>query len=413
MDPNSHMHTPTRAGLAALLSMAAIGGGCGLWDYKAADTATEPVEEAPAGSGGTTDGPVDTGFSGGSGAGTGSGSGDDGSGDLLEIAIDTITPAYGTTAGGDTVTLTGGPFDTTAVVQLAGATAIVASASATELVVTTPATTEAGLAAVSVETTTGRGDRADAFRYWEDARGRYGLVGVVERAHHTGTYWDGGTPDDLHRATVYFTEPHQHRWYERFTPTLETCRSETATSEASFVFFDPGVAAITLQPSAGASLELVYDGMGFTAEAPEVTAGSRYDLLGLGGILPSDDVAAVLDMPEAAPSVSNPPISSTDNPFVSQFHTFQWTPTGADWVLIAMTIENSAADDGFETVFCAVNDDGEFDFDGSSFTGWSGNKQAIITVSAVYDQHEATLPWNQGLSSIAGMMTTVGMAATY
>ena len=85
----------------------------------------------------------------------------------------------------------------------------------------------------------------------------------------------------------------------------------------------------------------------------------------LPGILSAEDVAAVMDMPSAGPAVSNPPITSTSMPFVSQFHTFQWTPTGADWVFIRMTVENGMMEDGFETVSCAVIDDGEFDFGNS------------------------------------------------
>ena len=44
---------------------------------------------------------------------------------------------------------------------------------------------------------------------------------------------------------------------------------------------------------------------------------------------------------------------------------------------------------------------------------YAGNAIATVAVSSVYDQHDATLPWNQGLSSIAAMVTTVGLASTY
>ena len=404
------MRTPTLAGLVALACLGASWG-CGLEDYKTVDTA-----EGGDGDDGTLPGggDVDTGFSGGSGSGgSGSGSDDGGDDERVDILIDAISPDHGITAGGESVLITGGPFDSTAAVAFAGASATVTRVSETELVVTTPATTQVGLVEVSVETTVGRGSQADAFRFWEDARGRYGLVGVVELARHTGSLWEGGMPDDSHRAEIYFSEPHLHRWYELYTPSLETCRSETATSTATLSWFDPGVETISLRPDSGSLMTLTYNGSGFVAEPASITAGGRYDLVAPGGILSSEDVAAVMDMPTDGPAVSNPPISSTSVPYVSRFHTFQWTPTGADWILIRMTVENGATEDGFESVYCAVLDDGEFDFDGSSFTTWSGNAIATVAVSSVYDQHDATLPWNQGLSSIAAMVTTVGLASSY
>lgn len=197
------------------------------------------------------------------------------------------------------------------------------------------------------------------------------------------------------------------------TPTLESCQLASEPNLAVFPLLDPEVERLTLAASVGSALELSYDGLGFTAEAPQLTAGSRYDLLAPGGIFPNEDVAAVLTMPTDTPAVSNPPISVTDNPDVSQYHTFQWTPGGADWVLIAMTVDDGGTEGRVESVVCAVQDDGEFDFDGSPFTIWSGERRATITVSFVHDQHEATLPWNRGGSAMAAMRTTVGAAYTY
>jgi hypothetical protein len=239
------------------------------------------------------------------------------------------------------------------------------------------------------------------------------MIGAIELARYTGSYWESGTPDDIRSAVVYFSQPHSYRWYELYTPSLETCRSETYTSTVSISVLDPGLTSISLMPNSGSVMSLAFDGLAFAGEPASITAGGRYDLVAPGGILPNEDVASVVDMPSSGPSVSNPAISSSVPPYVSQYHTFQWTPTGADWVLIGMTVNNGMTADGYESVYCAVADDGEFDFDGSAFSLWSSGMVAILTISAVDDQPGATLPWNQGESSVAAMMTTVGGAYTY
>ncbi len=402
------MRTPTLAGLTTLLPVVLVWG-CGLEDYKVADTAPDGGAVDPA-DGSETGSAVDTGLPGGPGTG-GTGTGGEDPRDPIELA--SVTPDYGITAGGDTVTIAGGPFDPSVEVRFAGESAVVTSVTDTAVVVTTPATTQTGPVEVSVETDGGLGSQGDAFRFWEDARGRYGLVGVVELARYTGDSWESESTEDTRTALVYFTEPHLFRWYERYTSTLETCWSETDTRPLDVPIFDPGVEAIALVSDSGSVMNLAYDGLGFTAEPDSITAGGRYDLVSPGGILPVEDVAAVFDVPRDGPSVTNPPISTSRTPFVSQFHTFQWTPTGADWVLLRMTVGDEAADGGVDSVSCAVADDGEFDFDGSHFTVWSGGALAVVSVAAVSDQHDATLPWNQGRSAVAAMVTTVGAAYTY
>ena len=347
--------------------------------------------------------------------GTGeSGSGDDGSVDPIDIAVDAVTPDYGSNAGGDVVTITGGPFDASVSVEIFGAEATVSSITETELVVVTPAVPRSGPSSVVISSDLGSGRMSNAFRYWEDGAGKYGMVGIVELTRYTGGYWEGGvTPDDVLGATVYFSDPTEVRWYELITPTLDTCRTETWTGAPGVTVFDPGIAQIDLEPTSGSTMRLTFDGVGFSGEPTSLTAGAYYDLLAPGGILPAEDVPSVVHLPSRGPVVSSPAISSTVPPSISQYQSFSWTASGADWVLISMILDNGMTSDGWEVVRCAVYDDGSFNFDGSQFSLWARNTTAIVSVAFVYDQSTIALPWNRSTSGVAGVVATVGGGITY
>lgn len=431
---------------APLLLLACFTAGCGLQDFKL-DSATD--SGAPSGSGGdngsdTLPDATDTGFTGGSGSGgsgsggsggegsgsgsgagagsgSGSGSGGEGTGgdgttDPIDIAIDSISPAYGITAGGDVVTFTGGPFDSTATVSFGSNEAIVTGVTETTLTVTTPSTTREGVVAVSVETDAGTGRLGSAYRYWEDGRGQYGALGAVELARYTGGYWEGGTPDDILSGVVYLTAPTTYRWFEVFVPSLESCRSETYTSSVSVSVIDPGIGALTLSPTSGSTLSLPFDsttGAFVNDSVTSLTAGARYELQAPGGALPSENVTDFFRLPSSGPSVSSPSISASTPPTITQNQVFRWSSVGADWVLISMVVDNGVTADGYEAVYCAAIDDGSFTFDGSQFTSWPYGSTAIISVSFVYDQPGSTLPWNLATPAVAGMVSTVGGGFTY
>lgn len=82
----------------------------------------------------------------------------------IDIAVDLILPATGTTEGGDTVTLYGGPFAADAVVTFAEAAAQVVSWTSTTLDVETPPGPE-GVVDVHVETSEGSGVGVSMFAY--------------------------------------------------------------------------------------------------------------------------------------------------------------------------------------------------------------------------------------------------------
>ena len=99
-------------------------------------------------------------------------SGDSGDVAPILIAIDLVSPATGSTRGGDAVTIYGGPFtDDELVVTFAGDVAAVTSVTNTTVDVVTPPHTTEETIDVSVTTAAGSGGLSDAFGYVEPCEG--------------------------------------------------------------------------------------------------------------------------------------------------------------------------------------------------------------------------------------------------
>ena len=98
----------------------------------------------------------------------------------------------------------------------------------------------------------------------------------------TGTVWDGAAPDDIHRAALYFTEPHEHRWFEAYTPTLESCQLASEPNLAVFPLLDPEAERLTLAASVGSALSFPTMGSG-SRQKHRRSRPAVYDLLAPGG----------------------------------------------------------------------------------------------------------------------------------
>lgn len=408
---------------------------------KLTDTSDGP-RAVDAADGDDSDGAVDTGFTGGSdgsgddGDGSGDGDGGDSGGDeagdsggegegeggdegeveLEELVITSLSPDHGLTSGGETVRIVGGPFDSTATVRLGGSSAVVVSASESELVVTTPAASE-GAARVTITTDTHTGTEPSLFTYYLDGRGYPGAVGVLQWFESVGSYWSsqsGGT------GGVWFTVPDtSFSWWEQHVPALDTCRRDGSYTPSSSLYLDdPGLSAITLQPSSGSSITLSADSGGYlnnALTASQVAVGRSWTLAPLvGSGLPEEAVASFARMP-APPSVTSPTITGSGVDTVSPYFTLRWTPGGSDYVAIELYLDNgygSADTGGFELVRCYASDDGSHQIDTSQFTSFPSGAQLNLLVSLVVDRPGGKLPWNQADARVAGMNGVLGAVFT-
>ena len=103
------------------------------------------------------------------------------------------SPLYGTTAGGDTVSINGGPFTSDATVTFGGVPGIVLSNNGSMIRANTPAASVDGPVEVRVDMDDGYGIAPDNFIYFSDAIGKTATIGVVSKAEYVGTYWNNGT----------------------------------------------------------------------------------------------------------------------------------------------------------------------------------------------------------------------------
>ncbi|MBL8618485.1 MAG: IPT/TIG domain-containing protein [Deltaproteobacteria bacterium] len=380
------------------------GGGSG------SDGAADGADGAADGADGATDG-----ADGADGATDGADGADGSTPDPIEITVDAPVPAYGINAGGDTVLITGGPFDATAAVRFGAELASVLSWSATRLEVRTPASTRTGLVQVAVETETGAGARAGAFTYWPDGRGLTGAVGVVEWTSQVGGYW-GGTPVAEGAASVYFLDPVDTAWWQNFATALDSCEGESYAPTTLYVD-SPTASSIELRSGSGRSLTLSWDGTfnGYINDALTAGAYGAGELYSLSALsadrVPAVAVANFARLPSPL-SVSNPALSGADPDTLARGEAITWTPASNDWILFTLHLYNGVGADSIETVTCVARDDGSFTPDSSKFTLWPVGVQLTIFASAARDVPGGVLPWNQANSRVAGLNTIMGAVYT-
>ena len=322
-----------------------------------------------------------------------------------------MAPDYGTTAGGTTVNLYGGPFPPQGSSSAASGPPSSTSPKAGSR--SAPAVAAAGPVDVDVESDIGSGQVAGGFTYWTDATGQHGALGLVSFTEQVGSYWSSTPGPGEGQALVYFTEPTGTAWFELYAPSLDTCAKEGVYSPSFTInAIDPGVSTITLQPDFRLPASLTWD-PSTSAYSVDGLTDATYEpssswalITPAGGTLPELTLDGFVETP-GAPRLASPSISGTSPPSFDRFQFLSWTPTGADWMLITMTKMDSSGSNVDEIVHCVAEDDGSFTVDGSQFDSWSSSRIVFINFNAVIEA-SGILPWNQGGSQVVGMNGVLG-----
>lgn len=354
------------------------------------------------------------------GGGADGGTGTDGTTGLDPLTISTTTPNYGTTLGGQRVTITGGPFDATARVWFGPNEATVRSVDGSTIEVDSPSTANTGLVDVRVETTTHEGELESAFTYWDDNTGNSTALGVYFFEEQVGSYWSGATTASG-SAAVYFTEPSTAQWSDLVASGIDVCAdADTYTYSGTIYVLDPGASSLTVTPTSGSSVSLTWDSSlsGYTNNSLTTStyrASTAYTLQPMaGGAFPEVSVSNFLRTP-ARPSVSVPYITGSSPPNISRYQTFSWSSVGADWVLIEMSVWNTAGTGYQQTVSCVARDDGSFTFDGSKFSSWPSSfeyRQVDVRVGYAYES-TGTFPWDNSSINMTGLYQVYGAGFAY
>jgi len=361
---------------------------------------TDPGNNGGGGGGGTPGGSgyVDTGSGGGGGGPTG---------DAPDLTA--VDPGFGTNAGGTSVTISGGPFDGSTTVHFGTNAATVTNQTPTSLVVSTPSYTSEGPVDVKVTTSTGSNTSPSGFTYYEDGSGKAGVVGAIEWYEYAGNYWSGIT-DSFGSAWATFIVPEEfevYKWYA--ASSLETCESDY-TSSAKVYVYDLGVSELTLTGPAGSSISLPWDASSYLFQNDELNssgqyyANGSYDLEEVTGssLFPDFQVSPLVETPSSF-NISSPAITGNSPITLSRSQlNFSWTGSDGDYMIIQMSLYNSAGTGYDEVVTCAVNDDGSFSVPSSAWSNWTSGRQVTVLFGRA-KKSNTTLSFNNSENRVVGL----------
>ena len=330
-------------------------------------------------------------------------------GDAPEIS--SIAPDYGTTAGGDLVTITGAEFDASAEVLFNGSAGNLITVSDTEMTVRTPAAAE-GLANITVTTDAGSRTLNSAFTYWQDGTGLFGITGIAYWFDYVGNYWSDPQPVDYGYADFAFLVPETYpSGYEVYTPSLNTCRSNYTTTTVDLYAYTPGVSSADVTAPSGSAISLPTDSDGylFTADlnASQFQTGNYGLKEMVSASWPSFTLSNLYRTPSAF-SITAPNLNSISTVNRNSLQ-IRWTPAGtADYVSILIDNVN-ASNTVVETITCAVSDTGSFTVPSSVWTQWTSNHTLYFMIGS-WKQSTGTIPFNNSNMDTYGAYLVYGAA---
>lgn len=336
------------------------------------------------------------------------------------LALDSLSPSYGTDAGGTVVTLHGGPFDDSSEVYFGTARADVVDVTRDVLTVQSPASSVTGSVSVTLSSGGDSVQRDAAYTYYADATGFVGATGELTWYAAVGGYW-GTKDEDYGRSTLRFVEAFDYEYFLYWAPELDTC--VRITEGVPEYTYDPIPEAIdagggTLAEIAdSARIDLTWSSaeQRFTAydlERTKFADGEAYDLV-LTGAPALPDFTLETALPFPAPfRVSSPNIFADNLPPITEDQHFEWdTENPGDAALLQLGLVN-ADDSGFEQeLFCALRDVGSFTVPDGTWTRWTTGRVVNVLVGR-YNSGDGLVPWNQGRIATASSYWNYGAATS-
>ena len=338
--------------------------------------------------------------------------------DADAISIDSITPGEGLNTGGTRVTITGGPFDSSAQAYFGGELSNRVGFGSTELIVETPAYSSSGAVDVLVESDAGTGRSIGGFVYNEDASGKAGAIGEVSWTEGVGGYWGGSPPSGFGGGDVYFIEAADVHWYEAYVSSLDQCVNLFTTGGTlPSNPIDPSQSSISLVSTTSRTITLPWDSS-YGAYSGDISVAADYVRNGnytLGDMsdsyVPTGEVSNFLKGATDL-TVTNPNITGSATPRITRTQSFQWNSSvTADWISIQLLLLNSAGTDFDDAIFCFARNDGNFAIPSAAWTTWPTNRQVNIIIGASVEP-TGTFTHNGAESRVAGTYYLFGAAFT-
>ncbi len=377
--------------ISALLLLSA----CGLFDGGSID---QSCEDTPEGCEQTGDGGV----------------GDGGGTTPLTIAVDAVEPTYGLMDGGESVSITGGPFAADATIAFGTKQATLRTWQEGELLVLAPSSSSEGWVDVTVTTGDGLGKRTSAYRYFRDGEGKTTALGQFEYLRSVGSLASIG---DTASARVGFISPKAGAtWYNRYSDGWDSCRRNW-DPDLGWEPLDPQADSLDLAEYGGtASLNLVWDaaeshfsGTDGSGQVPTTSLpqGGTWDLLSVDSQdWPAFEIEGFLRMPSTF-DLSSPNLE-TGTSIAQNALSFVWrADTSSSGVLIELTLADPLTGEEIERVSCQATDDGAFTVPSTAFQSWEADKTLYIKIGRTIET-VTTLALNGGDVRIVGSLSTMG-----
>ena len=329
----------------------------------------------------------------------------------LALELDALAPAHGTDAGGLQVTLQGSfPEGTT--VRMDGRDATIVSNTGSRVVVSTPVGMSLGLVDVEVFSEDQTDRLNESFRVWEDGTGLAGAVGALYWTEQVGSYWSSSTNVSFGSASFVLVDPVDFQYQDLFSPTMDSCRPGSYSWGGTLDRVDPELVSVAFSAPGAVSLALDWDSEAEGFYNDDIGSADWVPSTTFALEVPSGDVLPEGVVPDVVrsgtvPVVTAPAIGGTDAPSIEEDPVFEWTPTGADWIQIQISVWNATGSGYQESMYCVVEDDGYYRADSGQLSAWPRNRQVDIFFYSVVES-AGILPWNNAESRLVGASGVYG-----
>jgi len=333
--------------------------------------------------------------------------GPDDDSEVLLPFVGVISPADGTTAGGQLVELSGAELDLVEQVTFCGVEATIESVTPELLTVVTPEGT-AGLCEIALHTADASAIAAEEFTYWEDAQGLTVAAASWTTAIFANEAHWSSRPDDEARAHLAVFDAQDMLLTDLYTPRINSCmRTDGESREDGWSDFggvDVG--------DAGLLLDAEPTTLGFVSELsayhdtfePTATAevGTTVGLTAAGTELsPAFALHTGVTVPDQF-EVTTPDFHGPSAPIATaRDFRIEWTGSAADYVGIDLwNLSNT------QRIRCYVADDGSFQVPPSLLSDF-GNTWTQVLVTR-YRTGTETLVHNRGRVQVQAGQGLIG-----
>lgn len=329
----------------------------------------------------------------------------------LVVGVDSVSPEYATTLGGQ-VDILGGPFDDSARVFVDEMEAEVISVERNTIRVSLPEL-DLGWADVRVEVEDGEGSLDEALRIYQDGTGLAGTMGALEWYELQGNFWTEES-QDFGSAWWGMIQPEDMHYWSLFGVQDNKCISnpqfpqlQVIATGADEVVLESEQTSVTLV----AADDEIFDA---TLRSQDYVEWADYAVPSLAGAeLPEFGIDRLAATPGAF-DLYTPDFSTAKPPSLSQDElVFEWGEVDADRVIIQ--VERRAKndiEDIQETVVCVVDNDGSFEIPSDAWdASWQSDEWLYLYVGAVREDG-GIIPLNNSESRVAGIYWLLGAAST-